>query len=380
MATKPISDELLQVSLDAFHRNGKNTTFAARELGIPRNTLDSRLKTARARGMMQSVDSNIPTGHILKGKSTLYDHEGNERLTWVKTNLDAEAAKKALLVLSESLCKKLPSVDRIKPPKKFDENLMMVIPFGDPHIGLYCSREEVGESFNLDIATKDLCGAFDYLISSGVPTGHCVILNLGDFFHASNYEGMTKRSKHVLDMAGRFPEIIDAGVQALRFCVERAAEKHGTVSLVNSIGNHDDEMAVCLSIMFRNIYRDNPRIKVYEAAKTRHYIQHGKVLVGVTHGHQTKDQALPLLMASEKSKEWGETKHRYFYRGHHHHQELMEYNGCVVEQFRTLAPSDSYAHSHGYLSGRDMKSIIHHSEYGEVSRTVCSVDMLRKIS
>jgi hypothetical protein len=57
---------------------------------------------------------------------------------------------------------------------------------------------------------------------------------------------------------------------------------------------------------------------------------------------------------------------------------MLEFNGCKVEQFRTLAPGDAYAVGSGYLSGRDMKLIVHHSEYGEVARTTCSIDMLRE--
>ena len=55
----------------------------------------------------------------------------------------------------------------------------------------------------------------------------------------------------------------------------------------------------------------------------------------------------------------------------------MEFNGCQVEQFRTLAAGDAYAVSNGFLAGRDMKCIVMHSEYGEVGRNICSIDMLR---
>ena len=366
-----LKDSELQEVLDTYEEYG-GTAEAAKALGIPGRTFRYRLLKAKERLVYK-----VPDGQTLKGVSTMYDAKGNEIIKWVKTSKDLEAQREVLALIAENLTKDLPAIKRISPPKNYNENLMSVIPFGDPHIGLYCSKQEVGEAFDLEIARNDLCSAFDYLISNSVSAKKCVILNLGDFFHASNYEGKTKRAGNVLDMAGRFPEIIDVGVEVLRFCIERAAEKHETVELVNAIGNHDDELAVCMSIMFRNIYKDNPRIKVYEAAKTRHYVRHGKVLIGVTHGHQTKDKELPVIMATEKPQDWGETRHRYFYRGHLHHDKRIELNGCMVEQFRTLAPSDSYSHGHAWFSGRDMKAITHHKEYGEVGRTVCSVDMLR---
>ena len=50
-----------------------------------------------------------------------------------------------------------------------------------------------------------------------------------------------------------------------------------------------------------------------------------------------------------------------------------------MEQFRTLAPGDAWNVSHGFLSGQDMKLIVHHAEYGEVARSTCSVQMLRDL-
>lgn len=137
---------------------------------------------------------------------------------------------------------------------------------------------------------------------------------------------------------------------------------------------------MALSIMLANIYENEPRVVVHDAPTRRHYLVHGKVLIGVTHGDQTKDSDLPGIMAAEKAEWWGQTRHRYFYRGHHHQDKLNEYPGCKVEQFRTLAAGDAYAVGHGFLSGRDMKLITHHAEYGEVGRITCSIDLLRGLT
>jgi hypothetical protein len=50
-----------------------------------------------------------------------------------------------------------------------------------------------------------------------------------------------------------------------------------------------------------------------------------------------------------------------------------------VEQMRTLAPGDAYAVGGGYLSGRDMKCIVMHSEFGEQMRLTCGIDVLRSV-
>ena len=57
---------------------------------------------------------------------------------------------------------------------------------------------------------------------------------------------------------------------------------------------------------------------------------------------------------------------------------MKEFNGMKVESFRTLSARDAYAASHGYRSGRDMKCLVFHKDFGEVERHTVSVDMLRK--
>ena len=155
-------------------------------------------------------------------------------------------------------------------------------------------------------------------------------------------------------------------------------EKHEIVELVNAPGNHDEVFAHFLNVMFRALYENEPRVVIHDAPATRHYLTHGKCLIGVVHGHQTKDRDLPGIMATERPEEWGKTKHRVFFRGHHHHDNRVEYNGCIVEQMRTLAPGDAYAAGGGYLSGRDMKCIVMHSEFGEQMRLTCGIDVLRR--
>jgi len=174
-------------------------------------------------------------------------------------------------------------------------------------------------------------------------------------------------------------EVIAVGVAAMRQCIESALTRHKVVEVVNAIGNHDETLSLALSIMLANIYENEPRVVVHDQPTWRHYIKHGKTMIGVVHGDKTKDRDLPGIMATERPEWWGQTTSRYCYRGHQHHDAKDEFNGCTVEQFRTLAPGDSYSVSHGWLSGQDMKLIVHHAVYGEVARSTCSVQMLRDL-
>jgi hypothetical protein len=334
-------------------------------------------KTTREGRALESIKERIPNAFIAK-TSSLLDAEGLVQQHWVTYRPEAEKEIDLAQAIVDGLAADLPKVKAVKAPK-VSEDLMTCIPMGDPHFGMYAWAEETGNDFNLDIARQDMCAAVDYLVKQAPPSAICAIINLGDFFHADNLEGKTTRSGNVLDMDTRLPKVIQVGVAALRQAIQTALKRHDKVVVINAIGNHDDVLSMALSIMLSNIYENEPRVEVYDQPTRRHYITFGKNLIGVTHGNQTKDNQLPGVMATERPQDWGETKYRTWFRGHHHQDKVEEFNGCRVEQFRTLAPGDAYAVGHGWLSGQDMKAIVYHREFGEQSRFVCSIDLLRSL-
>ena len=347
--------------------------------GTVRQAID-RVRTRAAKmGYAPEFDLVRPTTapFAVKGTSTLYGEDGQPKLQWVKTNLEREAQLEIMKQAVEALCDDVLPVRAISAPPDVNEQLMSVYPWGDPHVGMYAWADEVGENFDLDIAEADMCNAVDYLVERSPPSKRGVLINLGDFFHYTNMTGTTERSGHILDRDSRTAKMIDVGVRIIKRCLERMREKHEIVELINAPGNHDETFAHFLNVLFRNLYANEHRVIVHDQPTTRHYLQHGKCLLGVVHGHQTKDRDLPGIMATEKPLEWGATKHRVFFRGHHHHDNRVEYTGCIVEQMRTLAPGDAYAVGGGYLSGRDMKCIVMHSEFGEQMRLTCGIDVLR---
>jgi hypothetical protein len=128
-----------------------------------------------------------------------------------------------------------------------------------------------------------------------------------------------------------------------------------------------------------NVYENEPRITIDTSPMHYHYFHFGQCLVGVHHGHGTKMQNLPLIMAADQPELWGETKYRYWWTGHIHSSKTLaseDFAGCSVESFRVLPPVDAWARQKGYRSPRDMKSIILHNEYGEVARNTVTPEMI----
>lgn len=320
----------------------------------------------------------IPPRHIIKGVSTLIDPEGNTVLQWVKTRSEQETREEALARLVRDLPTVVPPrVAKVaKPAGKRSKDVLAVYPLGDPHIGMLSWGEETGTDFDLPKAQSLLCKAIDNLVSNAPEASEALVVNLGDYFHSDSQENRTRRSGHQLDVDSRWAKVLKVGLETMIYLIDRCLAVHDTVHVINEIGNHDDHSAVFLSVALSAYYRNESRVSIDLSPSRFHYFRFGKVLIGVTHGDGAKQNSLESIMAADRAKEWGETKHRYWLIGHIHTSRKFEYRGCTVESFRTLAPPDAWASGAGYRSGRDMHRIVYHREYGEISRSIVSADYL----
>ncbi|MFZ2769768.1 MAG: oxidoreductase [Minisyncoccia bacterium] len=319
----------------------------------------------------------VPAGYMVKGVSTLYGPNGEVRGQWVKSAQDAEAMQAVMLAAGQAFASTLPQVEPRKPNgAAWLDKLMACYPIGDAHVGMLSWPAETGEAWDLEIAERIQCGAMAALVDGAPAAEQAVIVNLGDWFHADNMDGVTTRSGHSLDMDGRYAKMIGVGIKVMRQCIESGLTKHKTVRVINVIGNHDDTGALWLSAALSHIYEREPRVLIDASPAPFNYFRHGKTLVGCHHGHTCKPDKLPGVMAADRSEDWGQTTHRYWWLGHVHHQSVKEYPGVSVETFGTLAAKDAYATAGGWRARRDMKCIVLHEEHGEVARHTVNPAML----
>ncbi len=352
----------------------------SRVLDIPIRELRANLhdlkRKAASRGFSPSNDMTKPTpeGFHVKGVSTYYDADGNVRGQWVKTKKEEDHKITELLDAMSHLADSFQAVaDPVEVASYHDRDLLCVYPMGDPHLGMYAWQKETGQSFDLRIAERNLVCAVDHLVGLAPPAHEALIINLGDFFHADNSSNQTLRGHHALDVDTRWGKVLAVGIRTMRRCIDQALLKHARVRVICEIGNHDDHSAIMLSLCLAQYYEREPRVSVDTSPDAFHWHTFGKNLIGVHHGHSTKKQDLPGVMATDQRKAWGEAEHCYWYTGHVHHDSLREYSGVTVESFRTLAPKDSWHNASGYRSGQDMKCDVLHREYGKINRHVVGI-------
>ena len=355
----------------------KSERKAAFAMGVCKSTLHNSIKGVKKKAAKQGYAPGrdllhpVPDSHYAKGVSTLYGEQGEVKLQWVKSQISIENLRETAEDIAGSLC-----IEQKKPtavPAQNVKDLLTVYPMGDPHIGMLAWHLEVGDSFDCEIAERDLCTAVEKLVGSAQATEKCLIANLGDFFHSDNQAGTTARSGNSLDVDGRKQRVTIIGVRIMTHLIDTALKKHAHVTVINEIGNHDDESSYMLSLILSAHYKDEPRVHIDLSPATFHYYRFHNILIGVTHGYQCKPDKLGQIMAADKAKDWGDTEFRYWLIGHVHHTSKKEVPGCLIESFRTLAAKDAWHSASGYRSGRDMVRITYHKTYGEVGREIVGI-------
>tara|TARA_R110000822_G_scaffold216820_1_gene351370 strand:+ start:545 stop:1693 length:1149 start_codon:yes stop_codon:yes gene_type:complete len=366
--------------LQALKKHGSQRK-AAEALGINHSNIHQVISAVRAKATKHGFSPDhdmthpVPDGFKLKGTSTLYDDDGNQRLQWVKSTADNDRQEEMFREAVEAMAESLPRSKAVAAPKATAENLMACYPVGDHHFGMLSWHEETGDDYDIKIGERLLMGAMDHLVKSVPKCGAATIVLLGDFLHIDTFKS-TSESGHLLDSDSRYPRMVRAAIRAVRYMIRTALQHHAKVHVVVEIGNHDLSSSVFLMECLHNIYEKEDRVSIDRSPRHFHYFSHGSCLVGVHHGHGTKMANLPLIMAADRPEEWGKATHRYWWTGHIHHDSVKDHAGCRVESFRILPPADAWAANKGYRSGRDMKAIVLHSEFGEVARHIVNPAML----
>lgn len=360
------------------------TRKAAAHLGVAKSTIDRVLDSCRKRATQAGAGPHylppeqVPPGLVVKGTSTYYDADGVARGQWVKTREDRQALAEAVKEWALWLSDEFKGLAHSKPDTpSTNDDIMCVYPMGDPHFGMYAWAAETGEDFDLAEADRRTRAAIDRLVDSAPASQQALFINLGDMFHADDASNRTPSSGHALDVDTRFGKVIQTGLRAMVYCIERLRAKHERVIYWHEIANHDPHSGYMLAVCLDAYYHDAPDVEINLSPAFFHYMRFGKVLIGATHGHGPKQTELPLIMAHDRKEDWGQTDYRYWYVGHVHHRSAKEHPGCIVETFRTLAGSDAWHAGKGYRSGKDMTCITLHRQHGEIQRTTCPLGMLQ---
>ena len=322
----------------------------------------------------------IPDGHKISGKSTLYDQDGNKILQWVKTSEDREQRELIIQSIIDGLNSK---IEKAKPSEfsaadLLNSDIINQYTITDFHLGMMAWHEESGDDWDLKIGEDMLISWFKQAIETSPKAESCIFAQIGDFLHFDSLEAITPTSRHTLDSDTRFTKLVRTSIRVLRRITEMLLSKYKNIHIIFAEGNHDLASSVWLRESFSFYYEDEPRVTIDTSADPYYLYMFGSTFLGYSHGHLKKFGLLDTVFASKFKEQFGMSKNAYIHSGHLHHAEVKETNLMIMEQHRTLAAKDSYASRGGWLSGRDAKVISYHKEYGEVARLTINSDILKR--
>jgi hypothetical protein len=320
----------------------------------------------------------IPPTFAVKRVAQLTDSQGEVRARWTSySQADLDRVESIQTAISEHVANYVkPAPVSVAPTDCLDEQLV-VYNLGDPHIGMLAWAEEVGESFDLKIAERELCECFRQMVERAPRARRAVIANLGDFWHAQDDNQRTPRGGNKLDVDGRSGKVGRVGLSIVRTLIDSALEKHAAVDFRSLPGNHDPHSAFWLPEVMRATYRHDSRVTVHSAFAPYQFERFGQTLLGWCHGDGAKLDALPGIMATDAPQLWGATRYRYWNVGHVHHWSEKELPGVFVQTHRTLAGRDAWHHHSGYRAQRALKVQTYHCDWGLDSVAVIGVERVR---
>jgi hypothetical protein len=374
-----ITKDHAKAIIAAWVRAGNVQTLAAAELGLPRRTYaDHLVEARRILGDTTPLVAPVPVPPGQRtGKTTVqYDAKGNVVAEWRRLHPEAEALQAIVDAMITQVKGKAPQLP--KREQSGGGGLMLEVPIFDPHFGKYCWAPETGTDFDSDTAQRMVTDTVAQAAAASPPVGRALLVAGGDTFHADSRHNTTERGGHVLDVDTRSHKVWQIAQRALHRSIEILATRAAKIEVAIIPGNHDWESSFHLQRVLAAYYHGHPRILVHEQPRSRLYIRHGCVLLGLAHGHLITMKDLPLLMAQEQAADWSATTERVWHLGHLHKKigqrglSSDTYNGVLVEHLESLAGTDAWHFDMGFVGApRRVECFLWDDKAGLVQRIYC---------
>lgn len=368
--------------LEAVISEGSNRK-AAKLLSVSESTVRSSLLTVRRKAALKEpalhdYTQTLPEGFVIKGASQYIGKDGTVQGQWIKSNAYQEAYNEMIKGAILEFVADVQPIPVTASPLDFQSDIIPWIQIGDAHIGMLAHASETNDSFDLNIAERELCTAISILIDEMPLCERMVINDLGDATHYSNMKGETNASGHALDYDGRFPKMIRAYSRIMRFIVDKCLTKCRFLDVIINQGNHSEENDIWMAELLRVAYAHTGRVKVLDNDTVFIGYRMGNTFVMTHHSHKCPPTRMIGVMTSDFRKDFGETQFHYIDMGHvHHHFVSKEHPSVIIESWNHLAPNDKWGHDSGYRSRKAITVVLRSKTYGDVGRRVLSIEEIK---
>jgi hypothetical protein len=379
MPTRPLDPALAKQAYDAWMRHGGPTTIGARkaaaaELGINVETFGKRAMRHRDPAMQRAM-SHVGT-------------EMEPALAWIKTGPDENGVSHSVMLkpapVPDDFLERvreafegMEPAPLVPPPERVDDELCNVFPLFDLHIGMLAQARQTGaQDYDLRLAASDLRHSIEKLLAYSPFAEEAVVILGGDTLHADDDRAETPTHKHKLDVDGRQHKVLQETIQMVAYAIQRIQSKHERTTVRVLRGNHDEHSHMVLGFALAERFRNDASVNVELTPRDLFMFQWGRCAIFAHHG----DKAPPerqVIYLSDVCPFWSDTRHRHYYTGHTHKDQVRDMGAVRWESLRAFCPPDAYAAGMGYASRRAIRVDTYHRQDG---RVLTAMDPIERVS
>ena len=335
--------------------NESKSTSSTRDDDIPPTAEDAYQEHLESLGLTEDEVDSVKYWQTMSGE---------HRFSIVqKYNEEEGKSRKALLDLLEDHFENYtpPTVTGAANVNLRDRGNLGIINLYDAHIDKLALATETAEA--TDATMQDNIRNFEesfieflhILEENNVTKAHFPLGH--DLFNTNGDLMMTKNGtpqKVSIDWHTAF----SAGLDMVRRCIDAARQILNELEVIMVPGNHAPDKTFYLGEVLRHVYRNADDVSVDHRRLKRKYRLEGDVLLGYSHGNETKSQKrverLPLNMATEAEERWSEADFRVMFLGDIHHKKkykilhTVDSVGCEVNFLRSVGPQNKYEFDNGF--------------------------------
>ena len=226
---------------------------------------------------------------------------------------------------------------------------MLEINIPDAHFGkMAWGKETMDRPYDVGIAAATFLRALKTLVlRAGNYKYDKIVLVVGnDLLNSDNEQGTTTKGTYV-STDGRYQKTFVTVRKTITEAIE-ILRLIAPVEVVMVSGNHDNLGVWHLGDSLECLYANDSAVQINNDPTARKYVRFGNVFLMFTHGDKGKREDYPLLMATERPKDFGETKFREIHTGHIHQTKLQEWHGVRVRILPSLSPPDAWHSENGF--------------------------------
>ncbi|MBQ2184540.1 MAG: metallophosphoesterase family protein, partial [Lachnospiraceae bacterium] len=232
-------------------------------------------------------------------------------------------------------------------PKTVGAENTLVVTIADVHVGLLCTKDEVGESYNINTAKVRTLGLVDQILkdNAGKTFKKVIVATLGDVLHVNDSNMATKKGTKQ-DTDGRFYEMAMAATDMMIEVIRRLSVL-GPVHYLYVPGNHDYDSGFQVANTVKYVFESNPDVTCQVTQNIQKAMVIDRCLVGFSHGEERGANAA-LWLVTDYRKQLANADEVYVFTGHLHHNHVKEANGVTCYGVTSVCGSSTYETSHGY--------------------------------